>query len=121
MLVLAEQSPEQIQQTLHELRVRQVELEMQTDELRRVQQDLYDLAPVGYCTVAETGLILEANLAAAGLLGLTRSALLVGGEPVVLARGDTGYVRAGRIHDAKYLEECRLVYVHDGPFGFRAH
>ena len=28
---------------------------------------------------------------------------------------------AGRIHDAKYLETCKLVYVHDRAFGFHAH
>jgi len=47
--------------------------------------------------------------------------LVLDGPPVLLGRGDTGYVRAGRIHDAKYLEPCKLVYVHDGKFGFRAH
>ena len=46
--------------------------------------------------------------------------LVADGEPVVLNRGDTGYVKAGRIHDAKYLEPCKLVYVHDKAFGFRA-
>lgn len=30
----------------------------------------------------------------------------------------TRTVKANRIHDAKYLEACKLVYVHDGPFGF---
>src|SRR5262245_27695557 len=49
------------------------------------------------------------------------SSLLPDGEPVVLNKGDTGYVRAGRIHDAKYLEPCKLVYVHDKAFGFVAH
>jgi quercetin dioxygenase-like cupin family protein len=48
-------------------------------------------------------------------------ALVADGEPIVLNRGDTGYVRAGRIHDAKYLEPCKLVYVHDKAFGFIAH
>ena len=48
-------------------------------------------------------------------------ALVPDGEPVVLSRGDTGYVKAGRIHDAKYLEPCKLVYVHDKAFGFIAH
>ncbi len=43
------------------------------------------------------------------------------GEPVVLSKGDTGYVRAGRIHDAKYIEPCKLVYVHDNTFGFIEH
>ncbi len=79
-------SPEEIQQTLHELRVHQIELEMQNEELRQTQTDLcvakaryfdlYDLAPVGYCTISEKGLILEANLTAANLLGVARGALI---------------------------------------------
>ncbi len=48
-------------------------------------------------------------------------ALVPDGEPIVLRKGETGYVRANRIHDAKYLEPCKLVYVHDGAFGFVAH
>lgn len=47
------------------------------------------------------------------------SGLVADGEPLVLRRGETGYVAANRIHDARYLEPCKLVYVHDGAFGFR--
>ncbi len=71
---------------LHELQVHQIELEMQNEELRRARGELeasraryfelYDLAPVGFLTVSEPGLILEANLAAAGLLGMARSTLV---------------------------------------------
>lgn len=46
--------------------------------------------------------------------------LAADGDVVVLNKGDTGYVKAGRIHDAKYLEDCKLVYVHDKAFGFTA-
>jgi len=78
-------SPEEISQKLHDLRVHQIELEMQNEELRRTQEelgdsraryfDLYDLAPVGYLTISETGLILETNLTAATLLCKARNEL----------------------------------------------
>ncbi|XHR28335.1 MAG: ATP-binding protein [Chthoniobacteraceae bacterium] len=78
--------PEQAQSVLHDLRVHQIELEMQNEELRRVQEeleasreryfDLYDLAPVGYFTLSEQGMILEANLAAARLIGVERRDLV---------------------------------------------
>jgi mannose-6-phosphate isomerase-like protein (cupin superfamily) len=42
------------------------------------------------------------------------------GAPLVLSKGDAGYVPAGRIHDAKYLEDCKLVYVHHKAFAFQA-
>jgi len=70
---------------IHELRVYQIELELQNAELRRTQEaldiaheryfELYDSAPVGYLTVSEDGRILELNRHAAGLLGLSQTAL----------------------------------------------
>ena len=47
-------------------------------------------------------------------------ALTPDGDLLILNKGDTGYIKAGRIHDAKYIEECKLVYVHDKAFGFTA-
>ena len=77
---------EQSQKLLQELQVHQIELTMQNEELRIAQEelekswaqyfDLYDLAPVGYLTITEQGIINLANLTATTLLGVNRSALL---------------------------------------------
>lgn len=50
----------------------------------------------------------------------TADGLVADGEQLILNQGDTGYIKAGRIHDAKYIDECKLVYVHDKAFGFTA-
>jgi len=50
----------------------------------------------------------------------TSDGLVADGEKIFLGKGDTGYIRANRIHDAKYIEDCKLVYVHDKAFGFTA-
>jgi quercetin dioxygenase-like cupin family protein len=44
--------------------------------------------------------------------------LVPDGERIFLNKGDVGYIRAGRVHDAAYLEVCRLVYAHNGAFAF---
>lgn len=71
---------------MYELQVHQLELEMQNEELRRVQDqldaararyfDLYDLAPLGYFTLDGLDMIVEANLTLAGLLGVARGELV---------------------------------------------
>jgi len=71
---------------LHELRVHQIELRMQNDELCRTRADLnatraryfdlYNLAPVGYFIVSDDGRIMETNLAGANLLKIPRAALV---------------------------------------------
>jgi PAS domain S-box-containing protein len=93
-------SPEETRRMLHKLRVHQIELEIQNEELRRAQVeldaararyfDLYDLAPVGYCTISEQGLILEANLTAATLWGVARNALVKQALSRFIVREDQG-------------------------------
>jgi two-component system, sporulation sensor kinase E len=84
--VLETLDPEEAKRLVHELRVQQIELEIQNEDLRRTQDeldavraryfDLYDCAPVGYLSVNEVGMILLANLTAAILLGVPRTALI---------------------------------------------
>ncbi len=50
----------------------------------------------------------------------TSTGLVADGEKVFLNKGETGYIKANRIHDANYIDECKLVYVHDKAFGFTA-
>ncbi len=113
-------SPEAMRQLMHELQVHQIELEMQNDELRRVQLeleasraryfDLYDLAPVGYLTVGESGLILEANLSAATLLGVSRSELVK--RPfnrfIIKAQQDIYYQCHKQLMETGQAQTCEL-------------
>ena len=74
------------EEILHELRVHQIELEMQNEALRQTQQaleesrdrfiDLYEFAPVGYLTLTAQGMIAEINLTGVTLLGRERGMLL---------------------------------------------
>jgi two-component system CheB/CheR fusion protein len=74
------------QKFVHELQVHQVELEIQNEELRRIQQDLletqaslehardryrdlHEFSPIGLVSLRANGMIVEPNLAAASLLG----------------------------------------------------
>lgn len=69
-----------------ELGTHQIELEMQNDELRRIQleletslsryKELYDFAPVGYFTFDQKGLIRDVNLTGASMIGVERGFLI---------------------------------------------
>lgn len=75
-----------VDELLQELRMHQIELEMQNKALRQSQLvleeslnryvSLYEFAPVGYLTLTENGTIAEANLVVADLLGENRSILI---------------------------------------------
>ncbi len=105
---------------LHELRVHQIELELQNEELRLTQSelgasreryfDLYDLAPIGYVTVSETGVVLEANLTLATLLGVERGALVA--QPLtrfILSEDqDVYYQHRRRLLEADASQACEL-------------
>jgi PAS domain S-box-containing protein len=82
---IASMPPDTLQALVHELQVHQVELDMQNEELRRVQAeladardryfDLFELAPVGYLTLDANQRIEKANLMAAVMFGSDRRKL----------------------------------------------
>ena len=79
-------SLDEAQKIVHELEVHQIELEMQNEELLKMQEelkktkiryfDLYDMAPVSYCTLNEKGLMQEVNLATSSLFDMQRHQLI---------------------------------------------
>jgi PAS domain S-box-containing protein len=83
---IVKQSDFSTQRLFHELEVHRIELEMQNAELQKTRDelevslekitDLYDFAPVGYFSIDESGVILDANLKSAALLGVERSRLI---------------------------------------------
>lgn len=94
------QLPEEIEASrlVYELKVHQIELEMQNEELRRARDqveallarytDLYDFAPVGYLTFDQAGVITQVNLTAARMLGVDRSWLVHRGLGLFLGTVD---------------------------------
>ncbi len=82
----AQPAAQPLEELLHELRVHQIELEMQNEALRQTQRyleesrdryaDLYEFAPVGYLALTPEGVIEAINLTGAALLGLERKELL---------------------------------------------
>src|ERR1035437_6806277 len=99
-----------MQQVLYETQVQQIELELQNEELRRIREELeiektqysdfYNRAPVGYLTIRESGLILEANLTLTQILGISRAALLKQTITRFILKED---------HDA-YSQFCQLLF-----------
>src|SRR5688500_81450 len=76
----------EIKKLLHELQVQQIELEMQNEELLIFNQEiekqkekfseLYNLAPVGYFLIDDTGIIREANLVGIKLFDATKTTVI---------------------------------------------
>lgn len=115
---------------LKELRVQRLELERQNEELRLARAEveaglekyyqLYDFAPVGYCTVDGEGAVQESNLAGALLLGVDRGRLLDRPIERFVARESVGGLR--RFLARIYSEEQKAtgeILIPDGEGGTR--
>ncbi|MBU1341281.1 MAG: PAS domain S-box protein [Proteobacteria bacterium] len=126
-------SSEETRRMFHELRVHQIELEMQNEELRLAQEalnvsharylDLYNFAPVGYITLSEQGLILKANLTAATLLGMDRSELV--NQPltgfILKEDQDIYYLHRKSLFESREPQECELRMVNKDGQLFWVH
>lgn len=111
---------EELAYVLHELQVHQIELEIQNEELRHTQLErevlhrnyleLYDFAPVGYFTLNKAGLLVEANLTCATLLGIERIQLIK--QPfskfVFADDQDTYYFFKKQLFEAPSTQTCEL-------------
>jgi PAS domain S-box-containing protein len=79
-------SPGDDRSAIEEMRLRQIKLEVQNEELRRSQAnlkqardryiELYDLAPMGHVMIQDENTVSEANLTMCHLLGVEKQALL---------------------------------------------
>jgi two-component system, cell cycle sensor histidine kinase and response regulator CckA len=123
-------SPEDMARVVNDLHTHRLELELQNEDLRQAQEklqnaherlsDLYDFAPVGYITLKDKNLILEANLTLATMLGVRRELLI--GQPfnvfIVDEDQDTFYKYLWAVADtAKTLSlELRLRSAEGKPF-----
>ncbi len=126
-------SPAESRKIFHELQVHQIELELQNEELRRMQAELaearahyfilYDLAPVGYCTLGEQGQILQANLRAASLLGMARSSLVNRHftQFILNADQDIYYQYRKQIQESGAPQVCELRMLRHDSLPFWAH
>jgi PAS domain S-box-containing protein len=117
---MSDLSFEDVQKLVHDLEVYKIELEMQNENLRQVQQqveiardkyiDLYDFSPVGYLTLSTRGFILEANLTAAQLLGANRARLIKKPFSRFLPRdaADAFYIHLKRLFESQLRSTCEL-------------
>jgi PAS domain S-box-containing protein len=80
---LSSLSIKEVEQLIQELRLHRIESEMQNEELRdtldtlqKKYADLYDFAPVGFCTFDRNGRIHDVNLTTVKQLGIERKLLI---------------------------------------------
>jgi len=103
---------------LHELRVCQVELELQNAALRESMaeveagrqryEDLYALAPIGYLTVEPDGTIRQANPAAARLLVGRPEVALLQDRRLGVFVNDPLIATLNAFLERVFAERCRL-------------
>ncbi|MBN2591826.1 MAG: PAS domain-containing protein [Sedimentisphaerales bacterium] len=132
-LSIKNMSEEDVFKTVHELRIHQIELEMQNEELRKAQieleesrnqyADLFDFAPVGYFVLDKKGSISQVNLTGSSIVGIERQVLL--GKPFAICIDnnedkDIFYLNRHEVFKTAASKQCDLKMLCKGKGQFYA-
>lgn len=125
--------PGDVRHLVEELHVYQIELEMQNEQLRNTQleleaardrySDLYDFAPTGYFTIDNKGMILEANLTGASILGVEKGLLIGTPFSKFINRDDNDifHLLRQKLIETKNSQTCELALVKKDGAQFHVH
>ncbi|MGB6066194.1 MAG: PAS domain S-box protein [Desulfomonilaceae bacterium] len=130
---LSTRSHKEVLPLIQELQAHVVDLQTQNKKLHGNQRTLqaardrcsefYDLAPLGYFTLDQNGVILEANLTGADLLGIDRQLLI--GKPFSFFVGqdqrDTFYCHCGELSKRDAKQNCDIKLTKQDGERFPAH
>jgi diguanylate cyclase (GGDEF)-like protein/PAS domain S-box-containing protein len=118
---------------IHELEVHQIELKMQNEELLLIQNELeeskkryfnlYNMAPVGYCSLDKDGFIKEANLAISKLLGKEQHKLIKQSLTKFIFPQDQDiyYLYRKRIFTSQIKQDCEIRMLNENKTIFWAN
>jgi PAS domain S-box-containing protein len=134
-VAVEEMSEAEVAVLVHELRVHQIELEMQNEELRKTQveleqsrtkyAELFDFAPVGYLVFDPDGRVLEANLTASSMLGWDRSDMVGRAFSLHVALGsrDAWRLHYGAVFKTGKGQQCEIEVINKerGSLTVRLH
>ncbi len=123
---------EDLQRLVQELQTHQIELEMQNEELRRTHidleiardkyNDLYNFAPMGYFTVSDKGILLEANLTGSAMTGVPRKNLAGKKFSDFIFKEDLDiyYLHLEELKNSGNRKSCEVRFVPSGGARFSA-
>ncbi|QIX61729.1 PAS domain S-box protein [Hymenobacter lutimineralis] len=123
-------TPPEVQRLVQELQVHQIELEMQYEELLLAQAEaeasraayvnLYEFAPIGYCTLSPDSTLQQLNLRACEQLGSVRRLLVGRRLALFIAAGSrhafSGFLRSVLEQDKRQTITLEMRREDDTPF-----
>jgi len=118
--ILPDETHIPIKELFHKLRVQQIELEMQNEELQKSKSqlkagkqkyaNLYDYAPVSYLTLSDKGKIINLNLTACKKLQTSKQNLIKKYFYPLIKKEDRDrlYIHLKQVFKSDKLESCEL-------------